>query len=119
MISNNGAFRRAPRPLIGWGGVVLVIVCIVFLLILISIATFAMWRWANGQPIDLMGFAAVLGQATAAGAAVWSLVKNFILTRHGERMEEIRTGVAPNSPFVPAPSSPEPSGGLVNQNALE
>lgn len=113
------AFQRAPRPLIGWGGVLLVAVCIVFLLILISIATFAMWRWANGQPIDLMGFAAVLGQATAAGAAVWSLVKNFILTRHGERMEEIRAGVAPASPFAPSPPSGPPSDGVGNTNGLE
>ena len=30
------------------------------------IAVFALWRWANGQPVDLMGFAALVGAAATA-----------------------------------------------------
>ena len=58
---SEGWVHRAPRPLMGWGGVLLIVVCLLFLVVLAAIATFAMWRWANGQPIDLMGFAAVVG----------------------------------------------------------
>lgn len=117
-VPSEGWVHRAPRPLMGWGGVLLIVVCLLFLVVLAAIATFAMWRWANGQPIDLMGFAAVLGQATAAGAAIWSLVKRFMIGREMQRADEIRTGQSV-PPFVPPPpSSPTPEGGVVNTGAL-
>lgn len=116
-----GAFRRAQRPLIGWGGVLLVAVCVIFVAVLAFIATYALWRWANGEPVDMNGFAAVLTGATAAGTAVWSLVKQFMIGRTTQYVEEIRAGQR-EPPFssTPTPSSPEPSptGGLVNNNAI-
>jgi hypothetical protein len=113
MTQPQSAFRRAPRPLIGWGGPLLIIVCLLFLLILASIATLALWRWANGQPVDMNGFAAVLTSATAAGAAIWSLVKNYILTRSDERREEIRSGGSAPPPFASPPEGgPRPGDSL-------
>lgn len=112
MPANEGAFRRAPRPLIGWGGVLLVIVCVMFVAALAFIATFALWRWANGEPVDMQGFAAVLTGATAAGTAVWSLVKQFMIGRTTQYVEEIRAGGAgaapPFSSTQPPPSGPPP-----------
>jgi hypothetical protein len=111
----------------GWGGAALVWVCIIFLVLIASIATWALWRWSNGAPIDLGGFAALLGQASLAGAAVWSLAKNYIFTRRDERVEEIRAGQSA-PPFPPAPISvppstappePMPGGGLVNPESLQ
>jgi len=107
MTQPQSAFRRAQRPLIGWGGVVLIGVCLVFLMVLAFIATFALWRWANGESVDMQGFAAVLTSATAAGAAIWSLVKNFIVTRSDERREEIRAGQSA-PPFDPSQQSGPP-----------
>lgn len=101
---DEGLFHRGPRPLMGWGGVALIAVCIVFLIAMAFIAVYALWRWANGEPVDLMGFAAVLGAATSAGSAVWSIVKNYIQTRSYERSEQIKAGVAPAGPLSQTPS---------------
>lgn len=113
-VRGDGAFQRAPRPLMGWGGVALVCVCLLILLAISAIALYALWRWANGLPVDLTGFAAVMSAATAAGTAIWSLVKNYLQTRSYERVEQIRAGVAPAAPFVPPPSS----GGTVNDSQI-
>ena len=109
-MSHEGIYHRGARPAIGWGGVLLVVVCIIFLIALAAITLFAMLRWARGEPIDLMGFAAVLGQATAAGAAVWSLVKTYMNGRTTQRVEEIRAG-APPPPIFTTPSTPLSDGG--------
>jgi hypothetical protein len=120
MTQPQSAFRRAPRPLIGWGGVLLVIVCVFFVAALAFIATFALWRWANGEPVDMQGFAAVLTGATAAGTAVWSLVKQFMIGRTTQYVEEIRAGggARPFSSTTPSSPEPSPAGGLVNDGAI-
>ena len=105
MIRDDGAFQRAPRPLIGWGGVALIAVCILFLLAVTFIAVWALWRWSNGEPVDLMGFAALVGAAVPAGTAIWRLVEQYLITRHWERMDQQQRGVAPAVPFVPSPPS--------------
>lgn len=102
-MSDEGAFHRAPRPLIGWGGVLLIIVCLVFLMGIAAIALFALWRWANGMPVDLTGFAALMGAAVPAGAAVWRLVEQFLISRHYERLDQQQRGTAPNVPFPSPP----------------
>ena len=112
MTQPDGAFQRAPRPLIGWGGVALIFVCILFLLAVTIIAVFALWRWSNGQPVDLTGFAALVGAAVPAGAAVWRLVEQYLMTRHWERMDQQGRGTAPNAPFVPSPPSEPPFEGV-------
>lgn len=121
----DGAFHRAPRPLIGWGGVLLLVVCLLFLSAVAAIALYALWRWANGLPVDLTGFAALMGAAVPAGAAVWDMVRRYLLDRHWERMDQQARGTAPNVPFVPSPpfppppAGPSPTGGLVNNEAIE
>lgn len=107
MTPPEGAFHRAPRPLIGWGGVALIVVCLMFLFAVAAIALYALWRWANGQAVDLTGFAALVGAAVPAGAAIWSLVRNFIITRHTERMDQQARGTAPSVPFAPPAPPPE------------
>lgn len=113
----DGAFHRAPRPLIGWGGVVLVAFCLLFLAALGGIFLYAIWRWANGLPLDLMGIAAVLTAAVPAGAAIWSFVKRYLFDRHMERMDQQARGTAPGLPF-PQPPPASPGGGLVNEEAI-
>lgn len=114
----DGAFHRAPRPLIGWGGIALIIVCLLFLVALAAIALYALWRWANGLPVDLVGFAAVLGSAVPAGAAIWDMVKRYLFARHVERMDQQARGTAPGLPFPQPPPSGLPGGGLVNDEAI-
>lgn len=99
-----GAFHRAPRPLMGWTGFLLAAVCVLFLLALAGIVIFAMARWATGQHVDLAGFAAVLGAAVPAGAYVSQMAQAWMNARHAERMDQQQRGVAPTVPFVP----PEP-----------
>lgn len=103
-----GRLERGWRPAIGWGGVFLVAFCLMFLVIVALIALFALWRWANGQPVDLTGFAALMGAAVPAGAAIWSLVKQYIIGRTTQHVEAIRSGQsAPPFPSSP-PEGPRP-----------
>lgn len=108
--------QRGPRPLIGWGGILLLIACLVFLVLLAIPILRAVNRWADGQPVDLMGFAAVVGAAVPALGAIWDFVRRFLTDRHVERMDQQARGLPPGgAPFAPAPpSSPTPQGGLVN-----
>lgn len=103
-----GPLQRGWRPAIGWGGVALVIICLLFIFVVAMIALYALWRWANGQQVDMQGFAAVLTAATAAGAAVWSLVKQYIIGRTTQHVEAIRSGQgAPPFPYS-TPEGPRP-----------
>jgi hypothetical protein len=108
-MSDTSAFQRAPRPLIGWGGVLLIAVCLFFLIGIAAIALYALWRWANGLPVDLMGFAALVGAAAPAGGVIWRMVVRYMDARHIERMDQQERGTAPNSPFSPAAGSSEPA----------
>ena len=108
MTEPQSAFRRAPRPLIGWNGVVLAVVCVLFLFVIALIAIYALWRWANGLPVDLMGFAALISAALPAGGYVARLLDKYMDTRSFERVEEIRAGgAAPQPPFPSPPTSPD------------
>lgn len=121
MSQPQSAFRRAPRPLTGWlwlltgvGSVVIVVLVMIPLLRALN-------RWADGDPVDWAGFAAVgavlfpfIGQLVAQGIQ-WQR------SRENERLTEMTAGQSV-PPFYPTPStsSPEPSptGGLVNNDAL-
>lgn len=112
MIPQEGAFHRAPRPLMGWTGFTLAAVCVLFLLALAGIVLFAMARWATGQHVDLAGFAAVLGAAVPAGAYVAQMAQTWMNARHTERMDQQARGAAPEVPFVPStPLPPSPENG--------
>ncbi len=102
---------RGVRPALGWVGIVFAVLIGLFLLAVLCIILYALFRWAEGTPVDMQGFAAVLTAATAAGTALWSLFKNYLTTRYGQRIEEIRAGIAPTSvPTTPSPSSPDGGG---------
>lgn len=104
MTEPQSAFRRAPRPLIGWVGVVLIVVCTVFVTTVLAAIALGFWLTAakgEGVP-DMTGGLAVL---ITALVPAWGMVSQWMHTRSRERREETRAGVAPRPPF---PSSPEP-----------
>ena len=122
---DDGAFHRAPRPLIGWAGVLLIVICVLFVGAIAAAIAVGFWLTAargNGVP-DMTGGLAVLLPAVATA---WGMVAQWMHTRSAERREEIRAGsVAPPFP-QPAPSAPPsppapsfPGGGLVNNQAIE
>lgn len=116
------AFQRAPRPLIGWGGIILLVACLAFLVLLAIPILRAVNRWADGQPVDFMGFAAVIGAAVPALGAIWDFVRRYMTDRHAERMDQQARGLPPGGvPFGPGTplSDSSPQGGLVNNEAIE
>lgn len=120
------AFRRAPRPLTGWLYLACGIGSLVVLILIMSPLLRALNRWADGEPVDWMGFAAVGGVAFPFIAQLIAQGAQWMHTRSAERREEIRVGGAPvTGPFYPTPStpspdsSPTPEGGIVNTGALD
>lgn len=108
---DQSAYVRGVRPGLGWLGFVFIGLCVLFILAIMGIVIFAMIQWSLGRSLDLQGFAMVLTSATAAGTAVWSILKNYLTTRYGQRIEEIRAGVAPPPvPMTPSPSLPDGGG---------
>lgn len=103
--NDQSALVRGVRPTIGWLGVLFIVLCVVFITASAGIVLYAMFRWAEGAPLDWQGFAALLIASTTAGTAVWSALKQYLLTRYGQRVEEIRAGSAP----PPLPTTPPPS----------
>jgi hypothetical protein len=109
--NDQGPFVRATRPALGWLGFAFIALCVLFILAVMGVVLYALFRWADGGSLDLQGFAMVLTSATAAGTAVWSILKNYLTTRYGQRIEEIRAGIAPPPvPTIPSPSSPDGGG---------
>lgn len=118
-IPREGWVHRGIRPAIGWGMVLLVVVCIAYLVLLSIPILRAVNRWADGEPVDMTGFAAVIGAAVPALGALWDFGCRFMADRHIERRDQIARGEAPG-PFVPPPPpSPSPTGGLVNNQAID
>lgn len=109
-----GWMHRAPRPAMGWGGVALVIACLVFLVLLAVPILRAVNRWADGQPVDMTGFAAVIGAAVPALAAIWDFVRRFMTDRHVERLDQQMRGQVPPPFGYPAP----PEGGPRPQETI-
>lgn len=113
-----GWFHRSPRPLVMWLAVVMVLFVIVFFVAIGAAIVTAFNRAAEtGQAVPDMsgGLSAVLTGLAAllpALATFWQIFNQ----RHTERRDEIARGGAPG----PFPSSePSPTGGLVNNDALE
>ncbi len=103
----DGAFHRAPRPLIMWVGVLLVAGGTVFVLVIMAAIALGFWKTAaQGQGVpDLSGG---LGVLAGAVATVGTFIFQVLGQRHSERRDEIARGTAPNSPFAPAPPSAPP-----------
>ncbi|MEQ1493165.1 MAG: hypothetical protein ABL932_21730 [Terricaulis sp.] len=107
MTQPQSAFRRAPRPLIGWAAVVLMVMCLAFLaVVFFAIGQGLLLTAAKGQGVpDMTGGLAML---IPAMATAWGVVAQWMHTRSAERREETRAGVAPPSPFPPSPPSGPP-----------
>lgn len=106
-----GAFHRAPRPLILWVGVALVAGGTIFVLAVLAAIAMGFWATAaKGQGVpDMSGG---LGVLAGAIASVGAFVAQVLSQRHKERMDQQARGVAPNAPFVPTP--PSEGGSAVN-----
>lgn len=99
-------FRRAPRPLIGWLYFAVGLASFVFLILLAGIVLKAVNRWAEGEHVDWMGFAAIASVAAGALGPIIAQGAQWMNQRHLERIEQTRAGVAP-PPFASSP----PEGG--------
>ncbi len=127
MTQPQGAFRRAPRPLIGWLWLLVGLASFGFLVLLSIPMLRAVNRWADGEPVDWVGFAAVASVAAGAMGQLIGQGMQWARDRRIQSVEEMRAGVAPPPPFGPSPPfaapSPEPSptdeGGLINNGALD
>ena len=93
------------RPLTRLATMLLMVAIVVFFVRFGDAMSVGLYRWANGEGVDLNGLAAVL----AAGASMLGVVIPFIVSlfrdRRIERVEQIRAGQVP-PPFGPAASPP-------------
>lgn len=110
MTQPQSAFRRAPRPLIGWATALLVIGLVLFVLaVLAAIATGFWLTIGRGQGVpNVTGGIENLGTIIAAIFGAGGLGGWWMQTRSGERREEIRAGQS--VPPFPSqqPSAPPP-----------
>ena len=107
-MSDQTAFRRAPRPLIGWLWVLTGVCSFAFRAALAMIVLRGLERWANGEHVDLGGLAAIAGIALPF---IGQLIAQGIQWQRDRRIqivEEVRAGAAPQPPFPSQPSSPPP-----------
>lgn len=112
-MAGDGAFHRAPRPLIGWAGVVLVTVCVSFIAAVLGAMAVGFWMTAaRGQGVP--DFTGGLVALIPAIAAAWGALAQWMNQRHVERRDQIARGVAPDIPFAPSP----PLGGTFNESQI-
>lgn len=114
--NREGWLHRAPRPIVMWLAVTMVVLVLAFFVAIGTAIATAFQRAAEtGQPVPDMsgGLAAVLTGLAAllpALASFWQIFNQ----RHVERRDTIARGGGP----PPFDSSPSPTGGLVNNEAL-
>lgn len=99
---------RIARPLTRLATMALMVAMVWFFVRFGDAMSVGLYRWSQGEGVDLNGLAAVL----AAGASMLGVVIPFIVSlfrdRRIERVEQIRAGAPPRPPF--GHSSP-PEGG--------
>lgn len=128
-MSHEGFLHRAPRPLILWGGVLLVVLgALGFAAFLYRIGTAiadAYERAAEtGSDVPNMdgGLPALITAVVGFLGMVMPYVMQAMSQRHSERRDQIARGSAPGPFSQPPPSMPSspdhPDGGLVNNEAL-
>ena len=117
MTMPEGAFHRAPRPLIGWLTVVLVSALVLFILAVLTAIAVGFWKTAatgHGVP-DMTGGLGNLGALVAAILGSCGLGGLVFGQRHMERMDQQARGLPPYGPFPqpeqplgPSPDGPRP-----------
>lgn len=116
-----GVFHRAPRPLTAWAVTVLVWGLVIFVLIVLAAIALGFWLTAGrglGVP-NLTGGLENFGAVLAALMGAGGLGGLIFGQRHRERMDQQARGLPPGGDPFTQPSSPTPSGGLVNNGALD
>lgn len=103
-----GAFYRAPRPLISWAGVLLCLTLVLFVIAVLAAIALGFWATA-ARGLGVPDFTGGLAILIPAVAGVIFQASQVLSQRHRERMDQQARGTAPGAPFV----SP-PSGGEVN-----
>lgn len=87
-----GWAHKTPRPLIMLGAAMSVLACLAFLLMVAVLLLQGLERWAHGQPIDFMGFAAVLGAMGTFLTAIGAIAGPIFNARHWERQTQLQQG---------------------------
>lgn len=108
MTTPEGAFHRAPRPLILWAGMLFVAGLAVFVLVVLTAIALGFWKTAaqGAPPPDFSGGLQVIA---GAAAVVSGIVAQVLGSRSRERRDQIAFGGSAPPPFVPPPISPPPS----------
>jgi len=107
------------RPLMLHAGWLFLACAIVFLTAAGGLFLFGMYRdLVLGQPVNWSGFAVMVTAMGGASASILGIVIPLLRDRRIQRVEEIRAGVPPASP-LPSPPEASPTGGLVNNEALQ
>ena len=105
-----GAFHRAPRPLIGWVTVLLLLTCALFVMAVMGAIALGFWKTAaqgRGVPDMTGGLAALI----AALVPAWGIAAQWLHTRSMERRTQMGVGQAPEGPFASSNSADGPRPG--------
>ena len=98
MLPPEGAFHRAPRPLIGWLAVVLLsvlVLCIAAMMIAVARGFWLTAAQGRGVPDMTGGMSALLAALVPAAGMIWQ----WMHTRSLERRTNMGVGQAPPAPF--------------------
>lgn len=94
----DGPFQRAPRPLIGWATVMLLLAMVLFVIAVLAAIALGFWLTAaRGQGVpDMTGGLAAL---IAALVPAWGIAAQWMHTRSQERRTEIHVRGSAPGPF--------------------
>lgn len=105
MLPPEGAFHRAPRPLVAWVTVILAVVLTLFVCAVLSAVAVGFWLTAargTGVP-DMTGGLGNMGALIAAITGAGGIGAAIFNHRHIERRDQIARGGGPAAPFDPSP----------------
>jgi len=93
------------RPLTRLATMLLMVALVVFFVRFGDAMAVGLYRWSNGEGIDLNGLAAVLAAAASMLGVVTPFIVSLFRDRRIERVEQIRAGQTPAPPFGSGPSA--------------
>jgi len=104
LLPPEGAFHRAPRPLVAWVTVILAVVLTLFVCAVLGAVAVGFWLTAaqgRGVP-DMTGGLGNMGALIAAITGAGGIGAAIFNQRHIERRDQIARGGGPG-PFDPSP----------------